>query len=799
MRVMMLVSASLAALGLSGMIAPTFAAEAAAKATADTELETVIVTAEKRPENVQNTPISVSVLSGNELDKRHVVSLLDLNDGSVPSLRVAPFFTRSSALIVNIRGVGVQTDPNQPARDMGVGVYIDGVYLGRSQGLGTAIYDVESIEVLKGPQGTLFGRNTEGGAVSVTTKKPSGQFKLSATASVGNYGSGKGEVHLDLPSWHDISLKIDGLVTHRDGTMTNSGGNDFNAYDRHGIHAQALWRPNDRLSADYSFDISRDATTSMYVQLLDFGTLAAKYPKASLARPNRADASDYGVPEQFSVGNTDGHRLTIDYKLSPSLTLKSISAVRGLVQTQYDNGGVDTSPSFFAGPPYSITSANVGRYSLANFNQNQYSQEFQAIGSLPRLDYVAGALYFHEYVRDNAVAFYSSIFTAADGSTYAPYNWGANNPPYGTDNHPYQRASRVTTTSMGLFGQGTYTPPILSDKVHLTVGGRYTKDKKAGSLFVVNGALPVLNGVAAPIPLTKTWNRVDPLVNLAYDVTTDVHAYAKWSTGYRSGGANSRSLVYRSFEPETVSTEELGLKSELFDHRVRANFAAYTGTYKHVQLDYSAAYVGFFTTGTTTTTRTTTETTNAVSPGRIGGFEADVAVNPMTGLTFTASYALNVVKLADSANPFPLKGNFDVNRYPVYQDYTPRNSASFSADYERRLSFGKFQAHLDANYSDGFYQGQNDPVFFNGVVIQKQPKGDAALVTNGRVAISNIELPTGGSLTASLWARNLLNEEHVFYKQSVSSLSSTGTLNNAGYAGIFNEPRTFGAELNLKY
>jgi iron complex outermembrane receptor protein len=113
---------------------------------------------------------------------RHVTSLLDLGDGAIPSLKVAPFYSRNSALIMNIRGIGVLSDSNQPARDQGVGIYIDGVYMGRAQGLGTAIYDVENIEVLKGPQGTLFGRNTEGGAVNITTKKPSGQFKANITA-----------------------------------------------------------------------------------------------------------------------------------------------------------------------------------------------------------------------------------------------------------------------------------------------------------------------------------------------------------------------------------------------------------------------------------------------------------------------------------------------------------------------------------------------------------------------------------------------------------------------------------------
>ena len=145
------------------------------KTNADGSLNEVIVTAQKRPESLQKTPIAISVLSAEDLQNRHVQSLVDLQDGAIPSLRVAPFYSRNSALIMNIRGIGVLADSNQPARDQGVGVYIDGVYLGRAQGLGTALYDIESIEVLKGPQGTLFGRNTEGGAVSIVTRKPTGE------------------------------------------------------------------------------------------------------------------------------------------------------------------------------------------------------------------------------------------------------------------------------------------------------------------------------------------------------------------------------------------------------------------------------------------------------------------------------------------------------------------------------------------------------------------------------------------------------------------------------------------------
>ncbi|MDI1296785.1 MAG: TonB-dependent receptor plug domain-containing protein [bacterium] len=181
---------------------PAQAADAPDAAALDAPLDEIVVTAEKRPQSLQTTPISISVLNSEALTNRHVQSLLDLSDGAIPSLRAAPFYSRGSALIVNIRGVGVLSDGNQPARDQGVGVYIDGVYLGRAQGLGTAIYDVESIEVLKGPQGTLLGRNTEGGAVSITTRKPSGEFHMNTTAGMGNFrqlqGGGTMAAFIDL-------------------------------------------------------------------------------------------------------------------------------------------------------------------------------------------------------------------------------------------------------------------------------------------------------------------------------------------------------------------------------------------------------------------------------------------------------------------------------------------------------------------------------------------------------------------------------------------------------------------------
>lgn len=761
-----------------------FAAEAAvAAADGEVGLEEVTVTAQKRSENLQDAPISISVMGANALEARHVASLVDLGDGAIPSLKVAPFFSRPGALIMNVRGIGVLSDSNQPARDQGVGVYVDGVYLGRPQGLGVALYDIDSIEVLKGPQGTLFGRNTEGGAVNIVTKKPSGEFHLRALAGTGNYGAYKSELHLDLPKFADVSVKIDGIITARDGWVSNplSSAKAFGGYEKRGVHVGLLWTPTDKFSADYSYDNGYDATTTLYGQLLAPGTL--KLAATATIQASRASRANVGVPEQPSIGKTFGHRLTLDWRLNDHMTLKSISSYRELGQGQYDNGSASGTMANQTGD---FTNFAFSRYSLARFDQNQSSEEIQLIGDTPSIKYVVGALYYREKVQDNAQAFVTNVFTNAAGSAYSilSVDYAAQR---------IDRASFVHTKSQGVFGQAIYTPPILDNALHLTLGGRWTKDEKVGQLFIINGAAPSVNGVAGPRVLNSSWSRFDPLVNLAYDVTPDVMVYGKWSSGYKSGGANSRSLFYSPFNPETVTMFEVGAKTEFWDHRARLNVAAYTGTYKDIQLDFSAQYqqIDPVTGKLLTTLRTTTETTNAPGNGDLKGFEADLTLAPMEGLTLSASFAHNVVDIPATKNPFPQSnGQLITVPIPIYQVYTPENSASAAIDWEAPLWGAKVMAHIDGNYDSGYYASYTDVAYdpVTRAVTVKQPKGDKAFVVNARVALTEVQ--TGaGMATFSIWSRNLLDEEHVFAKsQSVT----------AGTSGFFNEPRTFGFEVSLK-
>ncbi|WP_165187142.1 TonB-dependent receptor [Caulobacter soli] len=750
LRVSLLASA--AAVALAGQ---AWAAETAAPADGGVSLDEIVVTAQKRTTNLQDTPIAISAMSADDLKARHVQSLEDLGDGAIPSLRVAPFFARKSALTIGMRGVGSSGDANQPARDQAVGVYINGVYLGRAQGLGTALYDVERIEVLKGPQGTLFGRNTEGGAISIVTKAPTGEFGVNTTLGYGNFNAYKAETHIDLPAFHDVSVKVDALLSKRDGTVTNptsSGQPDFNSYDKRGFQVEALWKPVEGFSADYAFDDSYDASTPYLVQLFTKGM----YPTAPIAplQPDRAKTANVGVPMRLSEGFTWGHRLNLNWKLSDALELKSISSYRKLKQGQYDNA--EAVLGVFA------PNAPFARYSIANTYQDQFSQEFQAVGSLPHLEYVAGAFYFRENVNDNAQTPNTLQWNATGtGYTQLPLNINA---------VPFDRASEARTTSYGVFGQAVWTPPILEDALHVTLGGRLTKDQKKGSLDIVNGAVPSYvdankKTVTGVIPLDESWNHFDPLVTVAYDVAPNINVYGRWSTGYKAGGANSRSLTYRPFDPETVSMYEVGAKSEFWDRRARLNVAAYSGDLKDAQVDFNVMILN--------NNRGTLETTNAAS-GKTKGFEADFALMPVEGLTLSAAYTHTKTTLSQAFNPFT---NAMATIYPVF---TPKNAGSVAADYEHPALGATFRAHLDGAWADGQYGNTTDPTL-----------SDDSFIVNGRVALTDIRATENGpALQLSLWSRNLLNDSHAFLR------ANGGVL---GTYGIYNEPRTYGVELNVKF
>jgi iron complex outermembrane receptor protein len=731
-------------------------------------LDEVIVTATKQETNLQKTPIAITVVNAKAIEDRHVQSILDLADGSVPGLRVATFEARQSALTIGIRGI-VPLDANQPAREQGVGVYIDGVYLGRQHGLNAALLDLERMEVLKGPQGTLFGRNTEGGALSMVTKKPTGEFGLQTNAGIGNYGSREAGLHINTPEVFNIKAKLDLVTQYQDPTTKNplAGQTGWDYYDRQGLRFAARWQPVKSVTADYNFDIGKDSNSPYYSQLLNYnpnglpigpfsGSLPAGNirPLPALVKVNgtsRMDVADIGVPQQPSVDQTQGHTLNVSWKPAQVVELRSITSWRKVDATQWDNsGGAHRVPVAAANSVFS-------RYSLANLWQHQFSQEFQAVGSLPRVDYVAGVYYFKEHASDDAATPSTNTWNA-DGTAYT-----INDPTnQQLGRQLLDRASIADSKSTAVFGQAKYTPPIFGDITHITLGGRYTQDDKNGSLYMVSG-----------VPTTWTYaqktSRFNPLAIIAVDITPNINFYVKYATGYRSGGASSRSLTYRSFGPEDNKSYEAGLKSEFFN-TIRVNAALFTMDRTGSQIDFSNVGYDPF----TKTTRNTLETINAPGTTKIRGAELEGTAQVNQDLKVSASYTYTYTNVPETLNPFTNKIQ------PVFIVFTPRNVWNVSADYSKTLEYVTLAAHIDANTADA-----------TQTFDQFDTKNDKSFIVNGRLALTDIRV-NDGKMSISLWGRNLINSAYVYRRDPSNAVT-------LGYYGNFNAPRTFGIQTAFKF
>jgi iron complex outermembrane recepter protein len=784
---------SLAALALMQIGGAAYAADAvpAADTAPDAEasegLVDIVVTATKRETNLQQTPIAIAVMGEEDLKKRQVQSLLDLADGGIPSLRVATFESRQTALTVGMRGI-VPGDANQPAREQGVGVYIDGVYLGRQHGLNAGFLDIERIEVLKGPQGTLFGRNTEGGAVNIVSRAPTGELGGRATAGVGNFGSYNGQLRLDLPEFAGISLKVDAGLQHQNATTENplSGAFGWNYFHRYGGRVSARIKPVDGITADFAVDIGRDENTSYLSQLINYNpnglpvaTLAQiaaagnRIPSGFIAplsplvtvQPDRARVASIGAPQQPSVGKTFGVVSNIKWKIGDDAEIRSITAWRTVSDDQFDNSGLANRTPVFT------PNATFSRYSIATLSQRQFSQELQVVGKLPQLDYVFGFYYFNERANDSARTPNTNRWNA-DGTAFSIVD------PLTYPLSPVSRASIAFAKSYAVYGQATYTPPGL-EALNLTLGGRVTRDEKNGRLFTVNG-------VATNFTFDQKNSRFDPLVTLAWNAGDNINLYAKYATGYRAGGASSRSLNYRSFGPEKVQSYELGAKMEFFDRKVRLNLAGYLMDRKDSQVDFN-----FFIPQTNGTVRNTLETVNAAGTTKIKGIEADLTVKPIDGLSLGLSYAYTSTKIPPARNTVQEALNASLVppvTTPVFQDvyivYTPEHALSGSVDYDIPVgSDGMLvKLHLDGNYSSSAYTFDNEPV-----------KNEAAFLVNGRLSLADIPVTSNGTLlTVAVWARNLFNESHI-YRRSNANRAVLGDYAN------FNAPRTFGIEATVKF
>lgn len=761
-------------IALSAALAVTQIPVSTVQASESLRLEEIVVTARKRVELMQDIPIAITALDSEQLDAQGLFSLQDFGSGAIPSLRVQPFTNNPSTLTVAIRGIG-QADAGQVTRESGVGIYIDGVYLGRAQGLGAELADIQSVEVLRGPQGTLFGRNAVGGAVSFTTKSPTGQFGLEQTLGTGSDGYFKALTRLSLPAVAGVSTKIDYMKNERDGWVKNTmpGADDFNAVDKEGYRLTFAWEAADNLIVNYAYDDSSIETSQNYFQFYN----DPFFFNGGNVERKREERVRFELPLESNVTDQSGHNLTLEWDLNDDLTIKSITSYRDLdeqVHTSY--GGV----------------FGFGLITDATVEQEQLSQELQFIGSAfdDSVDYVGGLYYYKEdvtetnenfgYLLPDPTGFLEGLGVPHQGSSnfvsaedYFDFigspdislvpspviNTFQNYFVSGTidlDLSDFRQVEAVTK-SIAAFGQLTWTPSVLDERLHLTFGLRYTDDER-------EARRPIFNGAASSLDDANSSSSVDPAFTAAYDISEQGSMYFRYATAYKAGGTNLRSAGFDGYDPEELETYELGMKTVLLDYRIQLNTAAFWSTYTERQIDFSNPI-----------DITDSRTVNAANDVDIYGFEIDLRAVVVDGLIANLSYVY--LGKNNPLQPDTVFSNGALTNFVLPQ--LPRHAGSLSLDYAlAALPFADLDAHLDIVSASQI---------FNTPLNEFKSESDYTLA-NLRLSLSNISLSTAGSLKVSAWISNLTDTEYV-----ISSVDA-GTIST-----VYNAPRMTGIDFVYSY
>ncbi len=750
----------------------------------DAEVGDVIVTANRREQALQDVAIAVSAVSASQLKEQNIVSLTDIKPGQIANVALVPFAGTPTVIAANIRGIGL-SDPSQGTQELAVPIYIDGVFLGRAQGLGLDLIEPQRVEFLRGPQGQLFGRNAEGGAIQFVSRDPSGEFGFDVSAGLGSFEEERYRLRVDLPEIAGVSIQVAG--THREHEAYTQNGStqvyakqaDYGLLDIDGYRVAALWEPADNFAVRYTYDNMDGLDNQPY---LVWEPVANGAPQVSPEAPYSGE----NVPAQTyaPLYNTDffvraeGHALTLTWDLADSVTIKSI--------TSYREAGRDGSSTLGGPLPAGASSFGFVHPNAAEVvDQNQSSQELQFLGSWERFDLTAGVVYYEEEVVDER----RSLLTgpglapgAVFGGSQASLNACVGFDPCMTS-HSEQNA---TTESLGIYAQGAYTPPILNDRLELTVGVRYSDDSKdATRTYIQPPIAPPVGGFteatpSGPLPSAASFSaeRWDPAVTVQYNWTDDLNTYVRYATAYRAGGANVRSSAFTSFAEEEVETWELGFKSQWYGRRFTLNGAIFTNTITGLQVNVQEA---------PTINPSLTNTVNLPFDVEITGAELEAFIRVTDGLTVNANLAYldtDDYQVFDN----PLTGAADPLRF--YTLNSPEVSGSVGLTYTTQtMGVPEAVFHIDYTFAGdhwttpGAIRDDLMPPAYS------RPTTDVNSL-NARVSLRNISLGNGVNGEIAIWGNNLLDEDRYIY-------AFDGGAFGGGFAEYLTPPLTGGIELRL--
>ncbi len=696
-RVMLLSGAALA----FGATAPAYAQSAGPavpdpQAQADgNKLPDIVVTAQRTSQSLQKVPIAVTAITANDLASRQVTTTLNL-EAAVPNLTLTE---NGVSVTPFLRGVGSnQSNPNDEAS---VATYIDGVYIPSVTGNIFKFNNVERIEVLKGPQGTLFGRNATGGVIQIITRDPTQKPLVDASIGYGTFNTLEAQAYISggLASnlAADIAFSFD---RNGDGYGRDINRNaDIFLRNQLGVRSKILWTPGATTEIRLTGDYSRLHSTGTDYQLAQ-GVIGAdgvtSYPgvrRTNTDFPNKGNNEVYG----FSL------RVDQDLGFARFASISGYRHVTGLFQLDQD------------ATPTPIVKATINQFA------ESFSQEVQLLSKKSsKIDWLVGGYFF--------VAKYAYTPLQIAGFAAAPL-------PY-VDLFGSQK-----THSYSAYGQATV--PIFTD-TKLTAGLRYTYEKQDTDGYTESGGVvfphapnPLCAGAVTNCPQSQNIKKLTWRAALDHNFSADILGYVSYNRGIKSGGFNMINAGTPGYRPEVLDAYEAGLKMQLFDHKVRFNVAAFIYDYKDIQV--------FNITGGGAVL-----TTNAAA-ARVHGIDADLTIKASRFLTITAGAGWLDGKYTDFPNatytpPSPLMGGqTSIDATGNQMIYAPRVSANASIDYRIPSSFGEFGINASVSYRDKLFVSAA-----NRLAIP------AFAVVNGTLSWTSKDKRYG----VQVWARNLLNKDY---------------------------------------
>jgi iron complex outermembrane receptor protein len=762
-------------------VTATADADTEARAAPGGEVDELIVTARRREENAQDVPIALTVLGAETIEKTGAYNIQLLTQ-LAPSLQFGSFNPRNTQ--VNIRGLGNNTGLANDGLEAGVGIYVDQVYYSRPAAATFDLLDIERVEILRGPQGTLFGKNTTAGALNITTRAPTFANEAQGELTIGDYGYLQAKASVSGALIDDqLAGRLSISSTRREGLVENvTTGEDVNDQNNLALRVGLLWTPSETFQLRLTGDYNRQQTDCCLLVFAGVGT--------SL----KPAASQYAALAA-GLGYTPASLDPFDRKTDSNAEAHANQEIGGLSAVADRDLGKVTLTTIAAWRYWSWDPANDADFTRLRIVERSENADEQTQGSLEfrlasngsnTLDYVAGLYAFWQDIDAEGVSLYGAEATYWLLSPALPSNL--------VDGYRSDFQADSTTKSYAAFGQVTWN---VTDRLSITPGLRYTyEEKDARYVGTVSGGLatanPTLLGYKAALARAQAYTAEDSdgsfsgQINVAWKPVQGLLVYGNYARGFKSGGLNLAGLPVDGagnpvldravIKPEETTTVEAGLKSQIFDGRLTANLAIF----RSETTDYQANVVD--TAGGAL--RTYLDNINEV---RSQGVEVDLRLSPIGGFTAYTSVSYTDAKYVDYKNgPCPLelisaattacdlsgKALSGVSKWAV----------SSGAEYDFPVTLGALdgEAYLgvEASYRSSYFSSASD---------SKYSLIDGFTLVNLRAGFR-----PNDHWDVFVWARNVTDED---YFQYVSAQAG----NSGALYGAPGDPRTVGLTLRAKY